>query len=80
MIEKKEICPICGGYQQAGTTLFAVDLKFGVVVVRDVPARVCLQCGEAVVEDSVAEKLEEIVAEARRKQAVVEVTYWERAA
>ena len=29
-------CPLCGGEKQPGPTTFAVDLKTGVVVVRDV--------------------------------------------
>jgi YgiT-type zinc finger domain-containing protein len=69
-------CPLCGGEKQAGTTTFAVDLKFGVVVVRDVPALVCDTCGDAWIDDDVAESLEAAVADARRKQAVVEVTRW----
>jgi YgiT-type zinc finger domain-containing protein len=73
-------CPLCGGEKEPGTTTFTVDLKFGVVVVRDVPALVCSQCGEAWIEDPVAAKLEDIVADARRRQAVVEVTKWEQVA
>jgi YgiT-type zinc finger domain-containing protein len=67
-------CPLCGGEKQRGTTTFAVDLKFGVVVVSEVPAFVCAQCGDAWIDDPVAAKLESIVAEARRKQALVQVT------
>ena len=37
-----------------GTTTFAVDLKFGVVVVRDVPAFVCQIRGDAWIDDPVA--------------------------
>jgi len=59
--------------------MFAVDLKFGVVVVREVPALVCSQCGEPDIEDAVAASLETMVEDARRKQAVVEVTYWQEA-
>lgn len=73
-------CPLCGGEKQRGTTTFAVDLKFGVVVVREVPAFVCTKCGNAWIDDPVAAKLESIVADARRKQAVVEVTQWQQAA
>jgi YgiT-type zinc finger domain-containing protein len=73
-------CPLCGGEKEPGTTTFTVDLKFWVVVVRDVPALVCSQCGEAWIEDPVAAKLEDIVADARRRQAVVEVTKWEQVA
>ena len=47
-------CALCGGPHEPGTTVFAVDLKTGVVVVRGVPARVCSQCGEAWIEDAVA--------------------------
>ncbi|MBV9288330.1 MAG: type II toxin-antitoxin system MqsA family antitoxin [Hyphomicrobiales bacterium] len=73
---RPERCPLCGGEKRTGTTIFAVDLRFGVVVVRDVPAFVCETCGGAWIDDPVAEKLEAVVADARRKQAVVEVTRW----
>ena len=38
-------CPLCGGDKKAGKTTYTVDLSFGVVVVRDVPATGCSQCG-----------------------------------
>lgn len=61
-------------------TTFAVDLKTGVVVVRDVPAFVCTKCGDAWIDEPVVAKLEDIVADARRKHAVVEVTQWQQVA
>lgn len=67
-------CPLCGGTKKAGQTTFTVDLGFGVVVVRNVPATVCSQCGADWIQDSVASKLEDIVNDARRKQLTVEVT------
>lgn len=73
-------CPLCGGEKQSGTTTFAVDLKFGVVVVREVPALVCTKCGDAWIDDPVAAKLESIVMEARSKHTVVEVTQWQQVA
>jgi len=73
-------CPLCGGEKQPGTTTFAVDLKSGVVVVREVPALVCTKCGDAWIEDPVAEKLENIVTDARNKHTVVEVTHWKQVA
>lgn len=68
-----DACPICGGFIGDGKTTFAVELGFGVVVVRHVPARVCRQCGEDWIGDAVAERLESIVAHAREEQKVVEV-------
>ncbi|MGC8784352.1 MAG: type II toxin-antitoxin system MqsA family antitoxin [Armatimonadota bacterium] len=73
-------CPLCGGEKQPGTTTFAVDLQFGVVVVRNVPALVCTQCGDAWIDDPVAARLEDIVADARRRHTVVEVTQWQQVA
>jgi YgiT-type zinc finger domain-containing protein len=71
---------LCGGEKERGTTTFAVDLKFGVVVVREVPALVCENCGEAWIDNPAASKLEDIVTDARRKHAVVEVTQWREVA
>ncbi len=76
MTEHTGRCPLCGGDKTAGVTTFAVDLGFGVVVVRRVPAHVCALCGEAWLDDAVSQKLEAIVDRAREAQAVVEVTEW----
>jgi YgiT-type zinc finger domain-containing protein len=69
----KQGCSMCGGQQSQGTTTFTVDKGNLLVVVRNVPARVCLQCGEAWILDSVAEELERIVSEASAKRSQVEV-------
>ena len=59
-------CPICGTDALApGTTTFATDASGTVVVVRDVPAQVCGNCGEAFISDEVAAELEVQVAEAK---------------
>lgn len=76
MNESHGKCPLCGGDKDHGTTTFATDLGSGVVVVRQVPALVCVDCGEAWIENATAIRLESIVTDARRKQAVVEVTQW----
>jgi len=67
-------CPICYGYKTNSTTTFSVDLGFGVVVVRHVPAVVCEQCGIEWINDDNAEKLEEIVSLAKEKQTMIEVS------
>jgi YgiT-type zinc finger domain-containing protein len=69
-----DTCPLCGGTKKEGKTTFTVDLGFGVVVVREVPATVCSQCGADWIGDAIAEKLEKIVENARRKHHLVEVT------
>ncbi len=67
-------CPLCGGNVKKGKTIFTVELGFGVVVVRDVPATVCTQCGADWIGDDIASKLEEIVDNARRNHRMVEIT------
>mgnify|MGYP001765717499 CR=1 FL=1 len=72
-------CPLCKGSIVNGVSTFTVDLGFGVVVVRDVPATVCSQCGEEWLADSTAIKLENIVENARQKHVTVEVARWSEA-
>ena len=70
---KKDNCPLCGGSKRSGTTVFTVNLGEGILVVRDVPALVCGQCGEDWIEDKTAARLEQLVDEARDKHLQVEV-------
>ncbi len=73
MTKDNSRCPICKGYKIKSTTTFTVDLNFGVVVVRHVPATVCEQCSAEWIEDADAEKLEQLVNEAKRKHSMVEI-------
>ena len=67
------LCALCGGKRVAGRTIFSADLGTGVVVVRNVPATVCDQCGEPWFEDATVAHLEQIVHEARARGVQVEV-------
>ena len=66
-------CRLCGGMKNPGTTTFTAELGFGVVVIRNVPATVCAQCGEEWIVDEVARKIETLVDDARKKRLQVEV-------
>jgi YgiT-type zinc finger domain-containing protein len=72
--KNKNACPLCGGKKKPGKSTFTVELGFGVVVVREVPATICSQCGADWIDDDIAAKLEKIVNEAREKHHMVEVT------
>jgi hypothetical protein len=50
-----------------------VDRKTVLVVVRNVPAIVCTQCGEAWIQDTISEELERIITEASTKRRQLEV-------
>ncbi len=69
-----ELCPLCGGRNVAGRTTFTADLGTGIVVVRNVRATVCSQCGEEWIDNETARKLEQSVSMAREKRSLVEVT------
>ena len=73
MIKRKLIdqCPLCGGDKIMGKTTFSVDLGFGVVLVRDVPATICSQCGADWLSDDVAARLEEMVKDAHLRHLQV---------
>lgn len=66
-------CYECGGTMKPGETTFTADFGSGVVVVRNVPATVCSQCGMEWIDDKTAAKIEKIVKEAKDKHSVVEV-------
>jgi YgiT-type zinc finger domain-containing protein len=66
-------CPLCGADLQDGTSTFTVDQVDVLVVARNVPAKVCRQCGEAWIGDEMAEKLEQIVRDAKSQRRQLEV-------
>ena len=67
------ICPVCGGSTKPGNTTFVADIGTGVVVVRNVKATVCSQCGEDWIDPETAEQIEQIVEQARARKDEVEV-------
>ena len=68
------LCPLCGGKKTPGTTTFSADIGSGIVVVRDVRAMICSQCGEEWIDNETASQLENIVKDARTRGLQVEVS------
>ena len=48
-----------------------IDLGEGIIIIKNVPANVCAQCGEYYVDTQVALKLENIVDEVKKNKAEV---------
>ena len=71
-------CFFCKGQTIETTTKFIVDLGNCVVIVKNVPARVCQQCGETTYSNDVAKRLEKIVDAVKRsimsEVAIIEYT------
>lgn len=69
----KGLCPLCGGKKASGKTTYSADLGTGVVVIRNVPASVCSQCGEAWIKAETAKRLEQLSHDAQGRGTQVEV-------
>ncbi|WAM37147.1 type II toxin-antitoxin system MqsA family antitoxin [Caldicellulosiruptor acetigenus] len=74
-------CPLCGGELREGRVNHVVDIEGRTIIVKNVPALVCEQCGESYIEDEVAIKLEKIVNKLlENKTEITVANYWEIAA
>ena len=55
-------CPLCRGEMEKGTTSLPYELgRDKLIVVRDVPALICAQCGETFIESLTVKRVEEII-------------------
>lgn len=75
-------CFYCKGEMERTTTKFILDLGYCVVIVKNVPAMVCKQCGEKTFDDGTMERLEKIVETVKRSlvQEVAIVEYSDQVA
>ena len=65
-------CIVCRhGETQSGTTTVTFHRDGYTLVINEVPAEVCENCGEAYVDDDVTAQLLEMAAEARKAHATV---------
>ncbi|MBQ3443907.1 MAG: type II toxin-antitoxin system MqsA family antitoxin [Selenomonadaceae bacterium] len=75
------MCKYCkGGDLIESTTTHVVDFKNHLIIVRNVPCMECDQCGEKYFTDAVAERLEEIVNEAKKFMQEVSIIDYNKAA
>ena len=73
---------MCKGNVKDGYSTFTADMGDCIVVIKNVPSRVCGQCGEASYSDEVARRLEQIVHNLMDSAAaeIAVVSYSEKAA
>lgn len=64
-------CALCKANLSNGKVNHIVDLGERIIIVKNVPANVCGQCGEYYVDTVTALKLESIVEEAKKNKAEV---------
>ncbi len=74
-------CPLCRGKMVKGKTHLPYELDGErIVVVKNVPALVCAQCGDAFVEIEVLRKVEKIIDRAGRDGVTMGFVEYEKAA
>ncbi|MCI1945632.1 type II toxin-antitoxin system MqsA family antitoxin [Clostridium luticellarii] len=74
-------CILCKSRLARGKVNHIVDLNGHIIIIKDVPANVCKQCGEYFIENDVALKLEKIIEEVvKNKAEIFVVNYSEMAA
>jgi YgiT-type zinc finger domain-containing protein len=64
-------CIICKANLTKGNVNHIVDLGVGIIIIKDVPANICTQCGEYYLDTATAMKLESIVDEIKKNKAEV---------
>jgi len=64
-------CALCNGKLEEGTTEFMARASGEVVIINDVPALVCEQCGEAYYSLETSRKIDAVMREAHRKKLCV---------
>lgn len=65
-------CFMCKGDLQEKKVNYMVDLEETIIIIKGVPAKVCIQCGEQFFDDETSENIEKIVE--KLKQVSTEVT------
>ncbi len=64
-------CDLCGGELKPGKTTLEIWRGEELIIIRDVPAYVCQQCGEAYISVTVSERLDQFLAEYHQHRSVV---------
>ncbi len=73
-------CIKCGNDTYKSTTTEAIELDGGVLVIRNIPCYKCETCDEIQFSGDVVERLEKIIADAKKRISELSVVNYETAA
>ena len=73
-------CMKCGKPAFASVTSEAIELGFGLLVIRNIPCYKCEECDEIFYTGDVVQRMEAMIAEAKRLMQEVRVVYYQEAA
>jgi len=72
-------CPLCGGEMKDGITTIPFLSGERVSVIKNVPAEICSECGEAYMKSSVVNKIESLLDRLEELQSEMSVVHYEAA-
>ena len=72
-------CPLCGGEMRDGTTTVPFLSGERVTVIKNVPAEICADCGEAYMKSSVVDKIESLLDRVEALHSEMSVLHYEAA-
>ena len=73
-----ERCYFCGGGLQSGVTTIPFTVGESIVVVKHVPAQICAQCGEAVLDSDIAAAVDRVLKQSNMAGFEVSIVSFEQ--
>lgn len=69
-------CFMCKGVLEEKKVNYVVDLQETIIIIKDVPAKVCKQCGEQYFDDDTSENIEKIVNQLKQLSTEVTIVHY----
>jgi len=79
-VHENDRCYFCGGKLKQSSATIPFMVGSNVVVIRQVPAEMCVQCGEPIMESDVARVVERLLKQVSRLGLEVSVVTYEQLA
>lgn len=79
-VPENDRCYFCGGGLVSDRATLPFVVGSSVVVIRDVPAEVCTQCGEAILTSDVAEVVDRLLKQVQQSGFEVSIVTYEQLA
>lgn len=71
-------CFTCKGNMKEKKVNYVVDLEDRIIIIKEVPAKVCTKCGEQYFDDETAENIEKIVNQLKRLETEVSIVKYNK--
>ena len=76
--QENDRCYFCGGKLEARLSMLPFVVGDSVVIIKQVPANICTQCGEAVMDSEVAKQVDRIIKQAQHSGFEVSIVDYQQ--